>query len=572
MPVPFNPAAHPLIRYYVPPISDVPAAYYKSVNKTGGQASLAGDTVGSIDMGVGGLIFNSALGPPDYRPVLASDGLGRFAVQGATGKGFGYNTASYGAPLHQNDRLFIIAFLKPSIALNAQWGTTLFDNTNNANDSATNTPGVSFGLQAVTAGGTIGGVFQAANGSVWRLRIKNDANNATSPHLKLITEEPLNEAVSTPHLVWAGHLGDGLFGAQVDRGRISRERVSGNPSAANPPFGMFFLNRASLDAQYLPAMVHAAAIYSDYPGADEVQSWVDKFGVGNIAGSPEIRVGDMIGSISKSGSYASYCLWFANRRISPQSPTGGAEDGEGCVFNDGVTGGGWGVDGWRGSGAHGYETLIGTPTVSVDGSPPAPVVNGSIYQGEKVVKIRRQSTIGVSFTHDEQITWETNSRRTWVKLTRLADGRNINPLYIIRSARTRENEGTLCFDIDGNILLDTTIATTTNSLIDMPYNPTRTIAVAQWAPGASTMSLTVMLKGYELNHRFVIVDDTYNRRIYQRVFDVSTVPGSTIEMEILSKHFLTTAGEWKALAQAELLKALNPTPSPLLLALQQEVL
>lgn len=537
-----NPLLHSNLLYWIPPRSSNPSSYFSAIDGTGTTPTNDGDPVGTILTGIGGVSFNAS--STGVRPTIATAASGDKCVAGASGLALRHNSASYANSIHVNRRVFVIVVFQ----MDANFGLAsrpFFDNTNSANNNGTNVQGLTLGIAAQTANGTVGGAVVPANSASGRLRIKNQTS---TPLIELITEEGLSEASPTRR-VMIGYIDPaGLSSLRIDRGRTSYGRVSGVAGSGNAAFAMFMLNRNSLGT-HLPGKLISAGIYSDHPGQAAVDEWLAEFPLGNLVGSPEVRVGDYHCNLSRTNQFIPYCIWYKGQRVSPMSP-GGGEDGEGLVFNDNVNGGPYN-DGWRG-GPHLNETLVSC-TVSINGATPVAAANGETYEGNKV-QVVRETVTGISFNTTQTHTWEANSQRVHILLTRLNDGRTIDPLYIARHSAPFEATTYKAYGIDGSILQSGTISTTTNSLNEMPEG---TIAVAQWNSTINHMTLRIMTKGYALNHRFVIIDDTYNKRIYNRIYDATT-NGQTLEAEFLSKHYETTSGEWEALALSELMKVLYP--------------
>jgi hypothetical protein len=522
----FDPTTHPNILYYIPNFLDEPLDFWVERTAVATHPVNAGDLIGTIETDVNSLLFTAS--SDGVRPALAAGG----GVQGASGKIMRVaSDLTTAAPIHQNRKMAgVVVFRMNS-------GTTLasrpvLDNTDN---SAT-AKGFTVGSIAQTSGQTIGGVLASSNTSSMRARINHGAGSA----LDLYTEEAV--ADNTTHLFWFDCDPDTVARAQVDNGRISYQTIGSTAGTGDAALNTFFLNRSAATQEF-PGIVYAVGLYSDYPGDEYIQEWIDHFGLGTIAGSPEIRVGDFHYNVSKSQRYIPYCLWFKNKRVSPKT-TGDSEDGEGTVFNDGVSGG----DGWVG-GPHGNET-VSSKTIWVDGVQ-STVTDGTIYEGG-TIRVERQTVMGVSFNLVETITTSGNSKRTNAKLTRLGDARTFtSSFYMIRNARP------LC---DGYLVFNSAGAQTVDSTVSADVDCAEgTIAVAQWFSATSMMILTVLTKGQELDNTFRIVNDTYNHRIYNMINDMNTtVEDDVREMEVLSKHYETTAGAWKALAATELGLILNP--------------
>lgn len=569
----FDPTTHPNILYYVPSQANKPLQYWDGIAGTGSNPSTNGAVVGTIQTGLGGSItFNSS--STGVRPTLATasnSGLGGFvAIHGGSGLAMRHNSTSYANTIHQNRKVYVIIVFELDTSI-GQATRPVFDNTNIATATATGAPGMTAGCIAQPLNQPVGGtVNTVAHNTSMRLRIKNDATmqdgvrtaGGVAQALDLVTEEGLSELIPSRHVFQGYITPNDLCWAFVDRGRKSYGLVGSAAGTGNAPFGMFFLNRASLGAVHFPGIVISAGIYSDYPGDQYVEEWLDEYPLGNIAGSPEIRIGNFHCNLNKTNTYIPYCYWFNKKRVSPMSGSGG-EDGEGCVFNDGVndTVAGSPSNGWRG-GPHLSESIL-TKTISVDGSAPALLSDGTTYSGSRIV-FNRTTETGVSFYLNETHTWTSNSHRTRNVMTRRDDGRTINPLYMCRTAIEFDFQEYIAFADDGSILASGDLSTTTNSVTAgaMPSisgfntNARNTIALAQWSPLSGQMILSTMTKGFDLQHEFIIVDDTYNRRLYNRVYNTTT-NGQQLEMELLVKYFDTTEEEWEDLAASELDKILN---------------
>jgi hypothetical protein len=563
----FDPTTHPNILYYVPSQANKPLQYWDGIAGTGTNPSTNGAVVGTIDTGIAGPITFNA-GTTGVRPTLKTV-TGGVAIGGGSGLALRSTSTSYANTIHQNRKVYVIIVFEMDASIGIAT-RPVFDNTNIATATATNSPGLTAGCIAQSLNQPVGGVTNTvANNSSMRIRIKNNATmqdgvrtaSGVVQALDLITEEGISETTPTRRVFQGYITPDDLCWAQVDNGRKSYGLVGSAAGSGNAPFGMYFLNRASLGGVHFPGKVISAGIYSDYPGEEYVDEWLDEYPLGNIVGSPEIRIGNFHCNLNKTNTYIPYCYWFNKKRVSPMSASGG-EDGEGFVFNDGVNGG-YFNDGWRG-GPHLSETVTST-SISVDGGASASIANGTVYSGSKIV-FNRQTETGISFYGDETHTWTSNAHRTNIILTRRNDGRTINPLYMCRTAIEFDYQEYIAFADDGTILEQDDLSTTTNSvtagalpsIVGSNTNARNTIAVAQWSPLAGQMILSTMTKGFELQHEFIIIDDVYNRRLYNRVYD-STTNGQTLEMELLVKYFDTTEEEWEALAARELGKILNPS-------------
>lgn len=540
----FNPAAHPYCLYYVPNIADEPSKYFIGNNSDGGNAVNAGDLVGTIEMGIGSAKFTAGSIAPstERRPLLASDGLGHLGIAGASAALLRHGTQSWGNPLHVNRRMWGIIVYKMDTSIGAT-DRPWIDNTNNAGASTSGAQGARAGTRAFSNGSSAGGIFRKTNGSVASAMLRN---SSTTPIIELITEEDLSEAAPSVHVFVFDIDPSRLSYARTDRGRKSYGMVGSTAGSGNGFQLMGLMNRASVGTQ-MPGILLALGVYSQYPGDEEVASWLERWPLGDIVGSPEIRVQDMHLNFSKDQAGMPYSIWWNKQRISAIS-TAGNEEGGNVVLNDGVgedyLGGATGNSG----GPHRNETL-NWATVSVDGSAPVPLENGNIYEGASSVQVVRNTTIGISFEQVETHTITRNTERVNTVLTRLGDSRTINPLYF-RESRANEYEDFLAFDADGEIVHDDSV---TAADFEMDAG---VVAVAQWAP-SGVMALTIITKGRELNlTNTIFYSAGSSRRIYHRL---NTIPTGTqsVEFETLSKYYEATEENWKALAQAELLKVLG---------------
>jgi hypothetical protein len=212
-----------------------------------------------------------------------------------------------------------------------------------------------------------------------------------------------------------------------------------------------------------------------------------------------------------------------------------------------------GSNGWSG-GPHRNETLIST-TISIDGATPVAYNNGQLYEGEDSIQIVRDTEVGISFYQTETSTLKSNSRRVRTFLERRNDGRTISPAYL-RTTRPAAYQDFRAYDIEGNVLHDSSV-TASDFTCDAG-----TVAVAQWNPTLGVMTLFTMTKGYELSQTWIIVYSVDGRRVYIRLDGINSLTnGQTLEAETITKHFETTAGEWKALSLSEVMKIVAPARS-----------
>lgn len=539
----FNPAAHPDIIYYVPSIADEPTKYFIGNNSDGGAATTAGDLVGTIQTGVSGVNFVASTIAPgtERRLPLAADALGVLGIQGTSARQLRHNVASYANAIHQARKLWFIAVFQPNASLADT--RAFLDNTNLALSSATSAQGLTAGTQSFANGTSIGGIFRKTSGAVPRLRIKNATG---TPIIEIHAEDDLADATPSRHVIIGFIDPDDECWLQVDRGRKSYARVTGDAGTGNAAFGMALMSRPSADL-HMPGILLSLGLYSQYPGDDELADWLERWPLGDIAGSPEIRVAGTHMNFSKDQAGMPYSIWWNKKRISGISSAGNEEGGN-VVLNDGVgtdyLGGSTGNSG----GPHRNEVL-NSATVSIDGAAPVAMQNGNIYEGASRVQVVRNTTIGISFEQIETATIDRNSLRVHTVLTRLGDSRTINPLYF-RESRATTYEDFLAFDAAGEIAHDDSV-TTTDFQMDAGV-----IAIAQWSP-TGVMALTVITKGQELNlTNTIFYSADSSRRIYHKL---NTIPTGTqsVEFATISKFYETTEEDWKDLAESELLKVLN---------------
>ncbi len=543
----FNPLDHQHLLYYVPNVADEPGSYFVGNASNGGNATAPGDLVGSVATGLPGVAFlASSIAPGTERRLsLAADGFGNLALQGSSARTIRHNSTSYANTIHQARRLwFIVVFQLDS----AEASRPIFDNTNLANDNATGAQGVTIGTQAFVPGGSTGGIPRKTNGAVCRVRIKNAT---ATPIVRLVTEEELAEMAPSRHVLVGYVTPDGLSHLRVDRGRRVYGRVVGAAGTGDAAFGMFLLNRATSDAQHFPGKLLAAGVYSDYPGDAAVAEWLNRWPLGSIAGSSEIRVGGCHLNFSRDQAGMPYCIWYNAQRVSGVSPSDNEEGGN-VVFNDGVSTDYLGGEaGWCG-GPHRNETLHGA-TVSIDGAAPTTYSTGHLYVGQSSVRVTRHTTLGISFDQVETATIGKDYHRVSTVLTRKGDSRTVNPLYF-RTSRDSTYQDFVAFNLAGEVVHDSSV-TSTDFTCDSGV-----IAVAQYSP-SGILALTVVTEGRELNFTTTIFySANASRRIYHRLNVIPEGTGS-VTFETLSKFVPATAGNWKSLAASELLKILNPARS-----------
>lgn len=548
----FDPTTHDHLLYYVPFQALNGAAYTQGVSNDGAVADEAGELVGSIATGIGGVTINAASAAPstERRVPLAAVG-GTLGMVGTTDRGVRHNSTSYANTIHQNRKVWVIAFY--SNAASATSTRSLIESTNLANPDATSAQGFSVRSQQFTNTSSVGGIYRKKTGAVMRLLVKN---TTATPIVDLVTEEDLDAASEALHCFEAYVTPDGLSKARVDDGRITYNLVQGDAGTGNAAFAMFFTNRASFSTQFQGTLI-AAGVYSDYPGDAARQEWLDAAAqvlgtYKTLSGSSEIRVANHHINFSRDQAGMPYCHWWESKRISGQARSSGNEEGGNVVFGDGVSTDYLGsVSNWVG-GPHRNETLD-SATVSIDGAAHTAYATGNIYQGNGSVQIIRNTTMGISFDQVETMTLTRNALRVNTVLTRLNDARTVNPLYF-RTSRDTYFEDFLAFDATGATIHDSSV-----TAAEFECDP-GVIAIAQWNPNTLTMALTTVMKGRELDFTTLIFySANSSRRIYHRL-NSGDIPTGTasVEFEVLSKFYTTTAEAWKALAASELAAILAP--------------
>ncbi len=554
----FDPTTHDHLLYHVPFIALNGANYTQGVSNDGAVADEAGELVGSIATGIGGVTINAATMAPstERRVPLAAVG-GTLGMVGTSDRGVRHNSTSYANTIHQNRTVWVIAFY--SNAASATSTRSLIESTNLANPDATSAQGFSLRTQQFVNTGSTGGIYRKKTGAVMRLLVKNAT---ATPIVDLTTEEDLDAASEALHCFEAYVTPDGLSKARVDDGRITYNLVQGDAGTGNAAFAMFFTNRASFSTQFQGTLI-AAGVYSDYPGDAARQEWLNAAAqvlgtYKTLSGSSEIRVANHHINFSKDQAGMPYCHWWEAKRISGQTRSSGNEEGGNAVFGDGVSTDYLGsVSNWVG-GPHRNETLA-SATVSIDGAAPVSYATGNIYQGNSSVQIVRNTVMGVSFDQRETLTLNRNQMRVHTLLTRKGDSRTISPLYY-RTTRDTTFEAFLAFNAAGEVVHDSSV-TASDFTCD-----TGVIAIAQWSPIPSTsngtLALTTVTKGQDLNFTTLIFySANASRRIYHRLntgggSNIPTGTGS-VEFETLSKFYETDSDSWKDLAASELDKILN---------------
>ena len=551
----FDPTTHPYLLYHVPFLALNGAAYTQGVSNDGAIADEAGELVGSIATGIGGVTINAASAAPstERRVPLAAVG-GTLGMVGTTDRAVRHNSTSYANAIHQNRKAWVIAFFANAAA--ATGTRSLIESTNLANFDATAAQGVSLRSQAFVNGGSTGGVYRKKSGAVMRWLVKNAT---ATPIIDLVTEEDLDAASEALHVFEAFTAPAGLSKARIDDGRITYALVDGAAGTGNAAFAMFFTNRASFSTQFQGTLI-AAGVYSDYPGDAARQEWLDAAAsvLGSyktLSGSSEIRVANHHINFSRDQAGMPYCHWWEAKRISGSSRSSGGEEGYNVVFNDGVaTDYLGGSTGWTG-GPHRNESLA-SATVSIDGGAPVTYETGKIYQGNSSVQVVRNTVMGISFDQTETLTLTQNQTRFNTVLTRKGDARTINPLYF-RTTRDTSFEAFLAFNAAGEVVHDSSV-TASDFTCDAGV-----IAVAQWSPIPSSsngaLALTTVTKGRVLDFTTqIFYSPNASRRIYHRL-NAGSIPTGTgsVEFEVLSKFYSTDADSWKSLARSELLAILS---------------
>lgn len=537
----FNPPANPHCLYYLPAVADEPDAYWDGVAGTGTHPDADTELVGTIDnTGISGVSFNAA--STGVRPALKDLGGGLLAVQGASGKAMRHNNAAYANTIHESREVwFYIVF---QMDANVTSGSrAIFDNTNMTTDASAGSQGFTLQTQNQPSGNAISGWPAPSNTVCPKVRIKN----ASGLVIAMYAEDSLTESSPTPHVFRGRIQPTGLCEFQVDNGRKTYGLVTGASGSGNAPFGMFILNRASLGLEF-PGAIITAGIYSQYPGEDEEQSWLDKFPLGSIAGSPEIRVGQFHYNLAKPMQYMPFCIFFNGQRISAGGD-GTTEQGEVAVFNDGVS-----TDsGWVG-GPHGSYTLTGA-TVQRSSGPPVAIEDGGYYEDDSQVIETREYDMGVSFTNVETVTLKSNSRRYHTRMVRLGDSRTISTsFYLQRHNRAASYNNFMFFDANGEVL-----DSGTGTIGVEEAGPAGTIAAAQWSSSTQVLILAIMTIEPFVTPEFLILPEGTGCRLYIQTPDARLMEeDDVIEMEMLTKYYSEVDSEsWEAKAQSEMLRFLG---------------
>lgn len=548
-----DPTTHPYILFCVNNIAEEPTFYFKGIASDGGQSSVAGDFVGTIQTGLPGVNFTASSMTPstERRPLLASDGFGNLGIQGTSGRSLRINTTGYANDIHINRQLWAIVVFKmdASVGLATRWFT---DTTNAANSDAASATGFGIGSQAFSNGTSWGGIFRKTNGLVPRVRLKN---STTTPIIDLMTEEDLSEASPTVHVLICRVEPTGLSEIQVDNGRKAYGRTTTTAGSGNSVSVPYIMERLSSSVP-MPGILLAMGVYTQYPGDEYLEEWLTRWPKGAFSGSSEARVGNFHLNFSKDQAGMPYCIWFEGIRVSATTLSSGNEHGQNVVFNDGVsTDYLGGAAGWCG-GPHRNEVL-NSATVSIDGATPVAYQTGQLYEGQSSVEIVRNTTIGISFDQTETHTITSNTERVNTVLTRKGDARSINPL-VFRSTRDQTYQDYLVFDAAGAVMHSGSV--TASAFTCDPG----AVAVAQWSPtGPSSngvLALTIATIGPELVTTEIGYIANESRRIYHYLISKPTGTNS-VEFETLTKFYVTTAAGWEALAQAEILAHLFPPSS-----------
>jgi hypothetical protein len=534
----FDPAAHPACILYFPNQEDEPGGYFIATTGTGTPAANPGDLVGYANGGVGSPFIASS---DARRPTLVADGGSQFDDS----LGLRINSTSYLNSLHVNQEAFVLAVVQLNDG-DTQQSRILLDNTDN--QSAANNQGFTLAVQAQAAAGSLGGIPQPTQGAIGRMRLKNLTGTAV---IELYTEERLSAPTATRELIQGWVNPDGLSYLQVGKGRKSYGRIAGAAGSGNATYAVFLGNRAAF-TQGLDGKIFALAVYTEHPGQEEIDAWIDRFGQGSIAGSPEIRVGEHHLNLIKLWDYSPACEWFEEQRVSGVAASG-AESPGGAVFNDSVST----DNGWAGS-VHGSE-VVRSMTVSVDGAAHVALVDGTIYEGASSVQVIRETTMGVSIDLREVHTIKRNSWRYRTHQTRLGDARTFtSSFYPVRLPRTNLFPDYIFLGADGTILASGTV-----TAVDAT-GPSGTVAVAQWNATTSQVALVTMTLNADL-FDLIIIYGTDGRRIYTKTkADPNTLlgdEGDTLESEALQQLFTSTAGTWQDDAVAAMLATLYP-PMP----------
>jgi hypothetical protein len=542
----FDPTTHSNLLYYLPNVADEPGKFFQGIASDGGAADEAAELVGTITANTG-VVFNAASMAPstEYRIPLASDGYGNLGLQGTAARFLRHASTSAANTIHQNRRVWIIAVFQPNTGITNT--RSILDSTNQANSDATSAQGFTMGTAGFANASSIGGIYRKTSGAVGRVRIKNAT---ATPIVDLYSEDDLYELVPSRHVLISYVDPAELCHIRVDNGRKAYGRVVGAAGTGNAAFNFCLLNRASANLEF-PGILLAAGVYTDYPGDDALDEWLERWPLGAIAGSSEIRVGEHHLNFSKDQAGMPYCHWFKGQRVSGVNDSTQNEDGYGTVMNDGVATDYLGESAGNTGGPHRNETLTST-TILVDGTSPGAYATGTLYEGNSSVAVTRNTELGISFYLTETTTLTPNALRCHTLLERRNDGRTVNPLYV-RTSRNHDYEDFLAFDIDGATLHDSSV-----TAVDFECDQ-GTIAIAQWSPETSLMALTVLTQGRDIPNTFLILHSATSRRVYMRLDNISSsTNGQTFEVELYSKYYETTAGAWKALAESELLRILNP--------------